>query len=343
MNDYSLPGDEIECLEALHRELTEKRQADRVKAIILLGSGWTPSQVAQVLLIDRSTGRRFYRQGGVKKLLATHYPPHQGYLNAQQEQELDHHLQQHLHITAKSVAAYVEERFGIRYSERGMTELLHRLGYVYKKPKTVPGKADAASQKNFLENYEKLKKNKAKEDVIMFMDAVHPQHNPVMASGWIKRGKDFQIPTNTGRKRLNINAAMDVDGFHLVVHDDQTVNAQSTIQLFKKIEAVYPDAGKITLICDNAKYYRSRELNDYLEDSKIELMFLPPYALNLNLIERLWKYFKKNVLYNHYFETFDEFKKACICFFENIDDHQDSLRSILTENFQIIEGKMGYS
>ena len=74
MNDYSLPDDEIECLEALHRELTEKRQADRVKAIILLGSGWTPSQVAQVLLIDRSTGRRFYRHyqtGGVKKLLAT--------------------------------------------------------------------------------------------------------------------------------------------------------------------------------------------------------------------------------------------------------------------------------
>lgn len=346
MNDYQLPDDEIKCLEALHRELTEKRQADRVKAIILLGSGWAPSQVARVLLIDRSTVRRFYRhyqKGGVKKLLATNYSPPQGYLSTQQERELDHYLQQHLHITAKSIAAYVEERFGVRYSERGMTELLHRLGYVYKKPKIVPGKADATSQKDFLDDYEKLKKNKAKEDVIMFMDAVHPQHNPVMASGWIKRGKDFQIMTNTGRKRLNINGAIDIDGFNLVLHYDQTVNTQSTIQLFKKIEAAYPDANKITLICDNARYYRSRELNDYLKDSKIELMFLPPYAPNLNLIERLWKYFKKNVLYNHYFETFDDFKKACISFFETIDEHQDSLRSLLTENFQIIEGKMGYS
>jgi len=73
------------------------------------------------------------------------------------------------------------------------------------------------------------------------------------------------------------------------------------------------------------------------------LMFLPPYAPNLNLIERLWKYFKKNVLYNHYFETFDEFKQACTHFFDNLDEHHAPLRTLLTEKFQIIEGKVGYS
>lgn len=346
MNDYRLSEDEIKHLEVLHRELTEKRQADRVKAVILLSSGWTPSQVAQALLVDRTTVRRFYRnykKGGVAKLLAMNYQSHQGYLSTEQERELDQYLQEHLHITAKSVIAYVEERFGIRYSESGMTDLLHRLDYVYKKPKIVPGKADAKAQEAFLEDYEKLKKNKAKEDVILFMDAVHPQHNPVMASGWIKRGKDFQIPTNTGRKRLNINGAIDIDSLNLVLHEDKTVNAQSTIKLLEKIEAAYPDANKIITICDNARYYHSKEIKDHLKDSKIELMFLPPYAPNLNLIERLWKYFKKNVLYNHYFETFDEFKLACTNFFDNLDEHHTSLRSLLTEKFQIIEGKAGYS
>ncbi|MGH8477056.1 MAG: transposase [Methylococcales bacterium] len=115
------------------------------------------------------------------------------------------------------------------------------------------------------------------------------------------------------------------------------------IKLFEQIEVCYPDVNKITIICDNARYYRSKLVQTYLNESKIELMFLPPYAPNLNLIERYWKYFKKNILYNRYFETFEEFKQACTRFFDHTEEHLESLRSLLTENFQILEGKMGYS
>jgi transposase len=346
MSDCNLTDQELSELEILHRELTEKRQADRVKAIILLNAGWTPSQVAQALLINRTTVRTYsrrYNKGGVARLLETNYHFHRGYLNLEEEQELDTYLQEHLHITAKSVVAYVEERWDIHYSESGMTDLLHRLGYVYKKPKLVPGKADADAQKAFLEDYKKLKGNKAEEDVILFMDAVHPQHNPVMANGWIKQGKDFQICSNTGRQRLNINGAVSLDSLNLVMRYDDTINAESTVKLFEQIESAYPLATKITVISDNARYYRSKLVKAYVENSRIELMFLPPYAPNLNLIERYWKYFKKNVLYNHYYATFKEFKLACTGFFENPDEHHTSLRSLLTENFQIIDGKMGYS
>ena len=183
MSDRRLTDQELFDLQVLHRELTEKRHADRVKAVILLGSGWTPSQVAKVLLVDRTTVRRYYRdykKGGATRLLETHYIRHRGQLSLKQEQGLDTYLQEHLHITAKSIVAYVKERWGIHYSDSGMTDLLHRLGYVYKKPKLVPGKADAKAQEAFLEDYEILKENKDKDDVILFMDAVHPQHNPVM-------------------------------------------------------------------------------------------------------------------------------------------------------------------
>lgn len=346
MSDYSLTNQELVDLEILHRELTDKRQADRVKAIILLNAGWIPSQVAQALLIDRTTVRTYsrrYRKGGVSRLLETNYQFHRGYLSLEQEQELDTYLQEHLHITAKSVVAYVEERWTIHYGESGMTDLLHRLGYVYKKPKLVPGKANTQAQEAFLDDYEKLKENKAEDDVILFMDAVHPQHNPVMASGWIKQGKNFQICSNTGRQRLNINGAVSLDTLNLVMRYDDTINAESTIKLFEQIESAYPSAAKITVICDNARYYRSKLVKAYNEDSRIELMFLPPYAPNLNLIERYWKYFKKNVLYNRYYATFKEFKLACTGFFENPDEHHSSLRSLLAENFQIIDGKMGYS
>lgn len=98
MNDYSLTDQELTDLQILHRELSDKRQADRVKAIILLGSGhgWT---LAQILLLDRTTVRRYhrdYKKGGAHRLL---------------EHELDGYLQEHLHITVKSVVAYVEERW----------------------------------------------------------------------------------------------------------------------------------------------------------------------------------------------------------------------------------------
>ena len=48
-------------------------------------------------------------------------------------------------------------------------------------------------------------------DVICFMDAVHPQHNPVLGYGWIKRGEDHQVKSNTGRRRVNINGAIDLE------------------------------------------------------------------------------------------------------------------------------------
>jgi len=111
MNDYSLTDQEFFDLEVLHRELTEKRQADRVKAIILLSTGWIPSQVAQVLLTDRTNVRNYgrrYRKGGVTCLLETNYSFQRGYLSLEQEQELDTYLQERLHIIAKSVVAYVE-------------------------------------------------------------------------------------------------------------------------------------------------------------------------------------------------------------------------------------------
>jgi hypothetical protein len=73
------------------------------------------------------------------------------------------------------------------------------LGYVYKKPRLIPGKANAEQQREFVEYYQTLKAKKAPDDPIYFMDATHPQHNPIAGYGWIKRGQDHEISSNTGR------------------------------------------------------------------------------------------------------------------------------------------------
>jgi len=168
------------------------------------------------------------------------------------------------------------------------------------------------------------------------MDAVHPQHNPVLGYGWIKRGEDREVPSNTGRRRLNINGAVDLERLEPVVRYDDTIDATSTIALFDQILLTYACAACIYIICDNARYYRSKAVQAYLQDSRIKLVFLPAYAPNLNLIERLWKFFKKQVLYNRYYESFDEFRAACKDFFNNPQRYRGQLQSLLTENFAII-------
>jgi transposase len=339
MLDYRLPAAEIDALRAAHRGAREKRVADRIKAVVLLATGWSAEQVAEVLQVDPNTARnhfRRYQAGGVEALRNLAYRGSACELSDAELAILDAHLQKHLYPTAKAVAQWVEVTFKVTYTESGMTALLHRLGYVYKKPKLIPGKADAEAQRAFLAEYEKLKQTKGDADPVYFMDAVHPQHNPVIAAGWIKRGEEQHVRSNTGRKRLNINGAINLEQLEPVVRYDDTVDADSTIALLRQLEALHLAATWIYVICDNARYYHSKAVKAYLETARIKLVFLPPYAPNLNLIERLWKFFKKQVLYNRYFETFAEFKSACEAFFSNPSQYQGQLRSLLRENFAII-------
>lgn len=337
---YHLTDQELTGLELEHRHATDKRYADRVKTVYLLGKGWPVTKIAQALLIDRETVRNHfkrYRKGGLTALRRNDAGGSDAALPEEQQQLLDQHLRKNLYLTAKEIAHYVEQTWQVTYSESGMTQLLHRLGYVYKKPKLIPGKANAEQQKQFVECYQNLKAKKAPDDPIYFMDATHPQHNPIAGYGWIKRGQDHEIRSNTGRQRININGAIDCDGLCPVVRYDDTINAQSTVELLQQIEQSRPDANHVYVICDNARYYRSQIVTEYLSSSKIELIFLPPYAPNLNLIERYWRFFKKEILYGKYYETFALFKQACDDFFADSERHKKALRSLLTDNFQIID------
>lgn len=336
---YHLSDKELEDLEFEHRHIADKRYLDRVKTVYLLGKGWRVTKIAEALLIDRETVRNHfkrYRKGGLLALQKHEAGGSDAALNEEQRQALDRHLRTHLYLTAKEIAHYVEQTWQVIYSESGMTQLLHRLGYVYKKPKLIPGKADADRQRAFVEQYQTLKAEKAPDDPIYFMDATHPHHNPIAGYGWIKRGQDHEIRSNTGRQRININGAIDCTSLHPIVRYDDSINAQSAVELLKQIELQHPRANRIHIICDNARYYRSQVVTDYLLKSKIQLIFLPPYAPNLNLIERYWRFFKKEILYGKYYETFALFKQACDEFFTAPERYKKQLGTLLTDNFQII-------
>ena len=339
MTEFTLSQEEISTLKRSHKLVKKKREADRIKTIILLGTGWTIREVADVLLLDDETISNYvkrYKAGGINALLNDDYKGYSGKLSKSEKEHLDNHLDQNTYLRTQDIVSYVAKEFKVEYSGSGMNDLLHRLNYSYKRPKLVPGKADAKAQEEFVEFYKELKSTKGANDPVYFMDGSHPQHNSVAAYGWIKKGKTKELKSNTGRQRLNINSALNIEELSAVSDYGDSINAQSTISLLKKVELRHPGADAIYTICDNARYYRSRKVREYLEKSKIKLIFLPPYSPNLNLIERLWKYFRKRVLYNRYYETFDEFKKACKSFFRQIKRHKGELSSLLSENFQII-------
>jgi transposase len=340
MKGFTLTSKQIESLKAAHRRCKDKRLADRIKAVVLLGTGWTVAATAEALLLDEDTVSGYvqkYQQGDIDTLLATSHNGSSAKLDSKQLEALDKHLDENLYTRVQDIVAYVKETYGISYTIQGMNDLLKRLDYVYKKPKKLPGKhPDVETQQAFIENYKRLKRTKGKDDQIYFMDGVHPQHNSVAAYGWIKRGTTKTLESNTGRERVNINGAVNIDQLDVVTEFEKSVNAQSTIALLKKLIRKHRKATTIYVVCDNARYYHSRLVQDFVAETKIVLVYLPPYCPNLNLIERLWKYFRKTVLYNKYHEKFSDFVSACHTFFDSIKAKTKDLRTLLTENFEII-------
>lgn len=329
---------EVQILKEHHRSCKDKRSADRIKTILYLNLGFSYEEIAELLMLDDSTVREFYnkyKEGGIDKLLEYKWKGGKSRLSYEQMKALDEHLQEHTYTRSKDIASYIEKEFGVKYTTEGVKKLLHSLGYSYKKPKRVPGKANKEQQEKFLRKLEDIKANKSAEDKIYYLDSVHPTHNSIPAYGWIKKGKEKLLKANSGRRRLNINGAYEPEEQKVIVCEDESINADSTIALIEKI-IEGQKRGKIYLICDNARYYCSKKVREFVKrHSRIEMIFLPPYSPNLNLIERLWLFFKKRRLWNCYYEKFEEFRRMCMDFFKDISLYKEELKTLMTENFRL--------
>lgn len=326
---------------AVHRYERNASQADRLKAMLLLDDGYTFEQISKILLLDDQTIRNYlskYERGGTEGLLSDKYAGYSGCLSQDEESKLETHLEEFTYPDVNPIIAYVEFTFGKEYSRSGMRDLLHRLDFSYKKTSHVPGKADSDKQQKFIDGFKEFMKNKSPDVPVLFMDATHPQYNSMPAYGWIKKGERKEIQSNTGRERLNINGVLNVETREAVVVEADMINAESTILLLKKVEKRYPAAVHIYVFSDNARYYHSEEVAKYLRTSRILLEKIPPYSPNLNPIERLWKFFHKQIHYNKYYETFSEFRLECLMFFERLEEYAEKLASLITLNFNVLDG-----
>jgi len=335
-----LSQEEKNKLKGLHRASSSRKQGDKIKAILLLDQGYEYAEIASILLIDNSTVWRWhetYIRTGIPGLLKDNYIGGTSKLTESQMSQLIEHLECTMYLTAKEICAFVKKTFKIKYTPKGMTSLLHQLGFTYKKPKHIPGKADIEAQKAFIKKYRRIQKKKATEDRIYFMDGVHPMHNSQPAYGWIRKGQDMVLKANTGRQRINLNGAYNLEDHSVIIQETEMINAQSTISLLKEM-LQKQQTGKVFVILDNARYYRSELVRLFVKKNKrIRLVFLPSYSPNLNIIERLWKFFKKKVIYNIYYEKFTVFRKYCLNLFRHLEKCRPELQTLMTDNFQLIQ------
>jgi transposase len=335
-HDFILDKKALLELRQNHRLTKSKRKSYRLNALILLGQGWTYQEVSDALLLDEKTLMSYadrYREGGIARLFEDDYEGNNGLLSVSEEKLLSQHLEETTYRRVEDIIAYIEVEFDVTFSRSGATALLHRLGFSYKKPKKVPGKFNQEAQDDFLKKYKKLRKKEGKDAVFLFVDGTHPQHNPLVMCGWIKKGTDKPLLSNPQYHRLNILGAVDVDTYKLVHQFSHTLDKDSAVDFLEEIRRHYPHQ-KIYLILDNAGYFITDLFKGYAKATAIELLYLPPYSPNLNIIERVWLYFQKKVLYNKYYATFESFKMACQQFFSHFYRYRHDMQKLLTENFE---------
>jgi len=341
----NLSQNEREYLKAQHKRERDKRVCDRIKAVLLFDEGWNYRQIAHALLLTDEAVRQHILDFRAERKLKPENGGSTSKLNSEQTEALLIHLQEHTYLFVKDIVAYVRLTFSVEYSISGMTTWLHEHGFSYKKPAVMPGKANTEAQQRWIEEYEALKRSLQVDETICFIDGVHPTHNTKPAYGWIQKGERKEILTNTGRQRLNLSGAYDAITKKVLIREDLSLNAISTIAFLESLEAAYPEKRKIHVFCDNARYYKNKEVLAHLTHSKIEMHFLPPYSPNLNLIERLWKLMNEKILYNKYYEKFSDFKEAVLGFLEGLAEPPLELAKQLTtrlrDSFQII-GKRHY-
>jgi len=168
---------------------------------------------------------------------------------------------------------------------------------------------------------------------VYFLDAAHFVLSPFLGYLWSFTRIFIKAPA--GRKRFNVLGALDAITHKLItVTNDSYINSQSVSELLLKIYELNLGI-PITLILDNARYQKCYLVQELAKALNIELLYLPPYSPNLNLIERLWKFVKKQCLYSIYYSDFSVFKNAIVeCLDQTDTKHKEELDSLLTLKFQ---------
>ena len=173
MKRLYLSPEEKTALEFGHQACENRKEGDRLKAVLLRSEGWTVPQISQSLRLHQTTIIRHieaYKAGKIKNESGGS----SSYLTEAQTEALILHLGTHTYHHNHEIVLYIKACYGISFKVAGMHKWLHRNGFSDKKSKGLPCKSDPQLQKEFIEQYETLKEEVGDKEPILFMNSVHP-------------------------------------------------------------------------------------------------------------------------------------------------------------------------
>lgn len=178
-----------------------------------------------------------------------------------------------------------------------------------------------------------IEKARKKEIHLFFVDAAHFVLQPFL--GFLYCFTKIFVKASAGRKRYNVLGALNAITKEITTITNFTyINSISVCSLLEKLKTQYVDL-PIYLVLDNARYQKNKFVQEYADKLGITLVFLPTYSPNLNLIERLWKFVKKEALYSTYYENFSDFTNAINqCLEDTKTKYKKDMKTLLTLNFQ---------
>ena len=310
---------------------------NRMDVLCLKTNGLAHKKIAKIASVSKNTVTRYlrmYNEGGIDKLREVNfYKPQSD--QVQHTSSIEAYFKEHPPATIKEAMNIIEVLTGLKRSETQIRKFLKSVGLKRLKTGHVPSKADQDEQERFIDEelQPRLEEAESGERKVFFVDAAHFALAPFLGYLWCFVRVFIKAPA--GRQRFNVLGALDAITHELItITNDTYINAHSVLGLLYKItnrRFTVP----VTLVLDNARYQKCKIVWAVAKILDIELLYLPSYSPNLNLIERLWKSVKKKCLYSKYYPDFAAFKSAITDCQENTETkYKKEPDSLITLKFQ---------
>lgn len=323
--------------EALGMEGLRNLPRKKLTALLMICKGLTQADAAKVVDVNERTVRgycRELREGGIASIVEDRQYRPSSALEPFYER-ISESLKQQPPSTSREAAVRMSALTGLNVCPSHARTLMKRLGFKCLMPGSAPGKANVGEQLDFFEQSlrPKLEEAKAGKRKVFFVDAAHFVRGPYLRRVW--SFERLWIRTASGKGRLSVMGALDAcaDSIRFLATEENIDSVGAACILYKLRES-HPDE-PITVVVDNARYQACHRYKSLARALNVELLFLPAYSPNLNLIERVWKWIKGQCLYNKYYAKINEFHEAILDCLERIEKQMpQTLKSMLTLNFQ---------
>ena len=346
MRPVTFTAEELSAIAQERYDHPDPHVQRKMEVLWLKHHGETHQRIAALAGVSRSSVQRYlseFLRGGLEEVRRCRHAGQKSALH-QHRASLEEHFRQHPPRSVRQAQEVIRQRTGL---VRGLTQVrrfLRRLGLQPRKVAAVPvppkkaPEEHAKEQRQFLDDKlaPLLAEARAGRRDVYFVDASHFLFASFL--GWVWCATRWLVRAASGRKRYNVLGALCAVSHRLIrVTNHSYINACSVCDLLRAVAAA--GVGRpITLVLDNARYQKCALVQELARSLGIHLLYLPGYSPNLSLIERVWRFVKKQCLRAAYHPTYEAFTAAIDqCLGELSTTHKEDMDSLLTHEFQMFD------